>query len=61
MTRYEINYRNRLNQMLTEIIHKYGLEHQITIVFAGCVEKYYNVANYENREVMERIFKAYIK
>ena len=61
MTRYEINYRNRLNEMLTAIIHKYGLEHQITIVFARYVKKYRNVANYENREVMERIFKAYIK
>ena len=61
MTRYEINYRNRLDEMLTEIIHKYGLEHQITIIFANYVEKYYNTANYENREIMERIFKGYIK
>ena len=61
MTLYETNYQNRLNEMLEAIIHKYGFEHEKTIVFARYVEKYFNEANYENRETMERLFKGYIK
>ena len=60
-TVYEINYQERLDTMLTMIIHKYGFEHEKTILFARYVEKYYNEANYENRETMEKIFKGYIK
>ena len=61
MTLYETNYQNRLNEMLEAIIHKNGFEHEKTIVFARYVEKYFNEANYENRETMERLFKGYIK
>ena len=61
MTTYEINYRNRLLEMLDEIIRKYGHENNVTIFFAGLVEKYIDHANYENREKMEKIFKGYIK
>ena len=61
MTLYETNYQNRLNEMLEAIIHKFGFEHEKTIVFARYVEKYFNEANYENRETMENIFKGYIK
>ena len=61
MTLYETNYQNRLNEMLEAIIHKYGFEHEKTIVFARYVEKYFTEANYENRETMERLFKGYIK
>lgn len=61
MTIYEINYRNRLEQMLDTIIRKYGHEHRVTIFFAGLVDKYINVANYHNRETMEKYFKKFIK
>lgn len=61
MTIYEINYKTRLDTMLTMIIHKYGFEHKRTISFAQYVEKYYNNPNYTNRETMETIFKNFIK
>lgn len=61
MTIYEINYQNRLNQMLDEIIHKYGFEHNRTIAFAREVEKRFNRANYQNREFMEKLFKGWTK
>lgn len=61
MTLYEKNYKARLDEMLTAIIHRYGFEHEKTITFAQYVEKYYNDHNYENRETMERIFKNYTK
>ena len=61
MTLYETNYQNRLNEMLDAIIQKFGFEHEKTILFARYVEKYFNEANYENRETMEKIFKGYIK
>lgn len=61
MTLYEKNYKARLDEMLTEIIHKFGFEHERSINFAGYVEKYYDIPNYENRETMETIFKNYLK
>jgi hypothetical protein len=61
MTLYEKNYKARLDEMLTTIIHKFGFEHERTINFARYVEKYYNNPNYDNRETMERIFKSYTK
>ena len=61
MTLYEKNYKARLDEMLTEIIHRFGFEHERTINFARYVEKYYNNPNYDNRETMERIFKSYTK
>lgn len=61
MTVYEINYRNRLNEMMNEIIHKYGLEHNRTIAFAQAYEKRINNANYQNREFMEQLFKGWMK
>ena len=61
MTTYEINYKNRLDEMLDNIIRKYGHENEITIFFATLVEKYYNQANYHNRERMEIYFKKFAK
>ena len=61
MTKYEINYKARLDQMFDEIIHKFGFETEQTIYFATMHEKYYNCANYQNRETMERIFKGLMK
>ena len=61
MTTYEINYTNRLNEMLDLVIRKYGYEHEKTILFATYVEKYINNANYENRETMEKLFKGFVK
>ena len=60
MTLYEKNYKARLDEMLTIIIHKFGFDER-TINFARYVEKYYNNPNYNNRETMERIFKSYTK
>jgi hypothetical protein len=61
MTIYEINYRNRLKEMLDEIIHKYGFEHDRTIIFAREYEKRINLPCYDNREFMERLFKGWMK
>ena len=61
MTIYEYNYRNRLNEMLDEIIHKYGFEHNRTIAFAREYEKRIDRANHQNREFMERLFKGWMK
>ena len=60
-TAYQINYENRLNEMLDLVIRKYGYEHDNTIYFATMVEKYIDNANYENRETMEKIFKGLVK
>ena len=61
MTLYEINYRARLNEMLDLIIRKYGFEHSRTIAFAREVEKRLDLACYQNREEMERLFKGWMK
>jgi hypothetical protein len=61
MTTYEINYKNRLEEMLDEIIHKYGFEHNRTIAFAREVEKRYELPCYQNREFMEQLFKGWLK
>ena len=61
MTVYEMNYRNRLNEMLDFVIRKYGFEAEQTIYFATMVEKYLPNANYQNRETMEKIFKGLVK
>lgn len=61
MTTYEMNYQKRLDEMLDRVIRKYGYEHRVTIFFARLVEKYYNNANCENREIMEKYFKGYVK
>ena len=61
MTVYEINYRNRLQEMLDLIINKYGFEHNRTIAFARAVEKRQGQANYTNREYMEKLFKGWMK
>ena len=61
MTLYAINYTNRLNEMLDQIIRKYGFEHNRTILFATYVDKLINQPNYNNREFMERMFKGYMK
>lgn len=61
MTTYEINYQNRLNEMLDQLIQRHGLEDERVILFATHMEKIQNQANYQNREKMERMFKAYMK
>ena len=61
MTVYEINYKNRLDEMMNAIIRKYGFEHERTIMFATYYEKLYNQATYDNREFMEKMFKGWMK
>ncbi len=61
MTVYAINYTNRLNEMLDNIIQIYGFEHPIAVWFATLVDKYINQANYGNREIMEKYYKTYVK
>ena len=61
MTTYEINYRNRLNEMLDELILNLGFEDKRVILFATYKEKLENQATYQNREKMEKMFKAYMK
>ena len=61
MTAYEINYRNRLNEMLDELILNLGFEDKRVILFATYKEKLENQATYQNREKMEKMFKAYMK
>ena len=61
MTVYETNYRNRLNKMCDEIIHKYGFEHPRTIAFFREVEKRIDHPCYQNREAMEKKFKGWMK
>lgn len=61
MTTYEMNYKARLNEMLDNIIRKYGHEHYITVFFARLVEKYYNLPGYQTREYMERHYQGLMK
>ena len=61
MTIYEINYRNRLNEMLDLLIRRYGLENSRSILFARLVEQRMNSANYQNREYLEQVFKGWMK
>lgn len=61
MTVYATNYRNRLNEMLNELITNLGFEDRRVIIFATYKEKLIDQANYANREFMERMFKAYNK
>ena len=61
MTTYEMNYKARLDEMLKAVWHKYGYETDQALYFATLHEKYYNDANYENRETMEKIFKGLMK
>jgi hypothetical protein len=61
MTTYEINYRNRLNEMLNELIMNLGFEDRRVILFATYKEKLEGQATYQNREKMEKMFKAYNK
>ena len=61
MTTYEMNYKARLDEMLQKVWRKYGYETEQALYFATMHEKYYNDANYENRETMEKIFKGLMK
>ena len=61
MTTYETNYQKALDTMLDKVIRKWGYEHHCTLYFATLVDKYYDQANYENRETMERAFKGLMK
>ena len=47
--------------MCDAIIKKYGYEHSRTIAFFREVEKKRPLANYRNREFMERLFKGWMK
>lgn len=61
MTVYATNYTNRLNEMMDEIIHRYGFEHNRTIAFAREFEKRIGNPCYQNREFMEQLFKGWMK
>ena len=61
MTVYATNYTNRLNEMMDEIIHRYGFEHNRTIAFAREFEKRIENPCYQNREFMEKLFKGWMK
>lgn len=59
MTVYEINYRNRLNEMLNILIDTFGIADPKTLWFAELVKKHIDHANYGNRELLENYFKRY--
>lgn len=61
MTLYEKNYRTRLNEMLDEMIRKYGHEHERVILFATMVDKRIDNVNYQNWDYLENIFKGWMK
>lgn len=61
MTVYEINYRNRLNEMLNILTATFGANDPKTAWFACLVKKYIDHAGYDNRELMERYFRNYMK
>jgi hypothetical protein len=61
MTTYETNYKNRLNEMFNELIQNHGFEDRRVILFATYKEKLENQATYQNREKMEKMFKAYMR
>jgi hypothetical protein len=61
MTAYEMNYKNRLNEMLDELIKRHGFEDIRVILFATYKEKLEGQATYNNREKMEKMFKAYMR
>jgi beta-xylosidase len=61
MTLYEKNYKARLNEMLDEMIRKYGHEDDRVILFATMVDKRMDNPNYQNREYLERVFKGWMK
>lgn len=61
MTVYEINYRNRLNEMLNILTATFGEKDPKTLWFAFLVEKNIDHAGYGNREMMENYFKNYMK
>lgn len=61
MTIYEMNYKVRLDEMRKEIIANYGEGHHCTEYFNAIHNKYYNNANYQNRETVEKIYKGLIK
>jgi hypothetical protein len=56
-----MNYRNALENMLNKVIRKYGVEHRVSLWFATLYDKYIDHPSYENRELMERYFKKYMK
>jgi hypothetical protein len=58
MTVYEMDYRNRLNEMLDNIIRKFGFEDSRTISFAEYVDKYMDYVCYQSRETMENIYRG---
>jgi hypothetical protein len=59
MTVYEINYKKRLNEMLDALIIKWDIENPRVILFATYVDKLIDHPNYQNRELMEKMFKAF--
>ena len=61
MTMYEINYRNRLNEMVATIVEMYGENHRTTEFFTCLVNQRIDNANYANRECLENFFKKYVK
>ena len=61
MTVYEINYRNRLNEMLNILVNAFGKNDAKTAWFETLVNKYIDHPNYGNREILENYFKNYMK
>ena len=61
MTVYERNYRERLNEMIGEIVHNFGHESKKAMIICREVEKYIDNANYQNRETMEQLFASLMR
>lgn len=61
MTVYEINYRNRLNEMLNILTATFGENDPQTVWFACMVKKYINYPGYHTRELMENYFRNYMR
>ena len=54
-------YKAKLNQMLNEVIHKYGYEHENTINFASVCEKYEHENNYATLKAIRNIYTMLMK
>ena len=54
-------YKTNLEKMLTDVIRKYGYEHDNTIKFAGVCEKYEQENNYATLHAIRNIYAMLIK
>ena len=60
MTRYERDYKARLDEMLDTVIRTFGHESKQAIRMATYVEIYYDNCKYHNWVTMDQIFKSVI-